>query len=182
MVKIGITEGSHFLKTVKDGAVRIIKQVLSGTESKESIQATFHGLDSVTPANCNVINTTTERNESIALAIIDYLNRKATTEGETRLYATSKDGKELLYDIYLKENGTCVFAEGESPAVAFDRLKEEFDELNDKFNDLVKVWNTFADAYTPGSPSVTGLPPTAERASSSEADIDNASSENILIP
>lgn len=44
--------------------------------------------------------------------------------------------------------------------VKVEALVGKINDLEDKVNSVIEKWNTFAAAYTPGSPSALGTPPT----------------------
>ncbi len=75
---------------------------------------------------------------------------------------------------FIKSDGSGVISiNGDSDyAVRFTKLETEFNKLRD-------AWDIFATAYVPGSPSVTGLPPSA---SASGADLSGAKIESIKVP
>lgn len=107
----------------------------------------------------------------IIIAALNYQVPLPSVPGETKLYSTDADGAEQATvtakaDGILEVNGNADFA------VAFNDLKIEFEKLQTE-------WDTFATAYVPGSPTVTGLPPTA---SPSGSNIDNAKVSTVKMP
>lgn len=173
-MRIGQSEGLHSLKkTIADGYIRLCKFFYGGVNnSRESALSQPHGIDSIPPKNCNVI-TLTEKERTVIVGIIDQYNRVTEKAGETRLYSTTEDGKTKLFDVYLDTNGNCVFNEGTDNAVAFERLKTEFNELKDKFNNHIHITTA-----TVGTGSVGVIKATETQ---STANIDNVKVDKVFL-
>lgn len=92
-------------------------------------------------------------------------------EGEIRIYARNANG-DTVSEVHCKSDGTVQINDGSDYAVQFTALKTEFEKLQN-------AWDTFASAYVPGSPTVTGTPPTA---SASGSVIDNAKITTVRLP
>lgn len=85
--------------------------------------------------------------------IVGYINLDQIAQpGETRIFSTDANG-ELKTQIMLRANATIEIGGTADYMVRYSKLEQAFNELQQK-------WNDFAAAYTPGSPSVTGLPAT----------------------
>lgn len=88
--------------------------------------------------------------------------------GEMRMYSTDANGALKTYT-WLKNDGTIEVGGSDDFMVRYSKLEEAFNELKGKFN-------SFAAAYTPGSSSSVGTPPTI---SQSTADITQAKITSI---
>lgn len=110
--------------------------------------------------------------------IIGYLNTNRLADvGETRIFATDKDGVLKGYT-WLKNNGTLELMGNTNWAVKFNELKTAFDELQSKFNTHVSTYNTHTHPYinvlVPANTSASAAVSTP-----SIADIDNAKNTKI---
>ena len=182
---------SKTISSVLSEGLRRIKLLIAGQiDVQTSYEAMPFGVDGVPPRGWRAIHSKTE--ESGKSVVIGYLNLgqlESLVEGENRIYSTDEDGA-LSFAIFLRGDGTCEIGGDTDFMVryneletAFDELKAEHDGLVQAFNELAQEVKTFADAYVPGSPTVTGLPPTFTVTSQSEdpsmADITPAKIEEI---
>lgn len=111
--------------------------------------------------------------------VLGYLNKdQVAAIGEIRLKSTDENGAEQMY-LWLKNDGTMELGGDADFMVRFNELKSGFDQLKSDLNDLKTKWNTFAAAYVPGSPAVTGTPATASTSALSTASIDASKIEEI---
>lgn len=85
--------------------------------------------------------------------------------GETRLFSTDANGVQK-FNAWLRADGTMLLGDSITPAdyanfaVLYNESLAENNKLKATINDLVQRWNAFCNAYTPGSPSTLGTPPT----------------------
>ena len=104
--------------------------------------------------------------------IVGYINKQQLADiGEKRIYSTDANGNVQFY-IWLHADGTCDFGGNANHLAQYEALATAFNELQTKFNN-------FAAAYTPGSPTSVGTPPTIAQ---STADITEAKLTNHLCP
>ena len=104
--------------------------------------------------------------------IVGYINKQQLADiGEKRIYSTDANGNVQFY-IWLHADGTCDFGGNANHLAQYEALATAFNELQTKFNN-------FAAAYTPGSPTSVGTPPTIAQ---STADITQAKLTNHLCP
>lgn len=160
---------------------RKAKGFLLGEIVSDKKQAQPAGMDS-SPIKgyLSIVFQTESKEDTLIMGVVDNKHRKSE-EGETRIFATNKEGEEV-FDIHLKKDGTVVFFGGNSSSVRFEELETAFNELKDDFNNHILNWNAFASVYTPGSPTTLGLPPSASTSGSSSADMGDSESPNVLIP
>ena len=87
--------------------------------------------------------------------ILGYLIQSKTKEGETRIYAKSKDGKELFY-MYLKENGKLELGGDKDNLIRYKELESALDDLKTKINvELGKISSGIPlGSYTPTNVSI----------------------------
>lgn len=123
-----------------------------------------YGNDSRAIQNTSVAYSTTQIDG--AEIIIGCLKKNCKAEvGEHRLFCTDADGN-FKFNIWLRADGTLLVGDSEIPAdfinfgVKYNEAKTEIDKLKSTVDTLVTKWNAFASSYVPGSPLVTGLPPT----------------------
>lgn len=157
---------------------RVIKILRMGkNDIQTSDQVAPHGIDSNPVKDMTAVYAATEQKGETV--IIGYLNKNMLAAvGEMRLYSTDADGV-LQTFVWLKNDGTMELGGGAKNLARFQELKTGFDQLKADLNDMKTKWNTFAAAYVPGSPSVTGLPPTAQQSTASTASIDTAKIDEI---
>ncbi len=154
---------------IKNG-LRFVKVLRSGkSDTREGYQVTPFGDDS-NPVNYEgmraIFCETEVKGKQIILGYI-HPNQLAAI-GEKRIFSTDADGQVKFY-IWLHSNGTCDFGGNTNHLAQYEALATAFNELQQKFN-------TFAAAYTPGSPSSVGTPPTIQQ---STADITTAKLDNL---
>jgi len=96
------------LTRVKQATSEFIKVLRFGKNDIQTAEPILpHGVDSKPVKGAMAIHATTE--ETGSTAVLGYiLHSEKTEEGETRIYATDSDGTEV-FDILLKNNGTCEF-------------------------------------------------------------------------
>jgi len=171
------TIGTYISSVVERGFRKLKFRRFGRDDIMTAYLGTAFGEDHI-PAGGKVVQIgTTNSNENIIICTV----RKADETlqiGEKVIYSTDKDGV-VQAKIHLKNDGTVVVNDGEDFAVRYTKLECEFNELKGKFNDLVTIWNTFANAYIPGS---NGAPPTASTATQSQADITLSKVEKIKVP
>lgn len=162
---------------VEDGFRRIKSRRLGNDDLQTPRQVAPFGIDSAPVKNMKAVYADT--NKKGKPVIVGYLNKSLLAgDGETRLYSVDADGNLKIY-LWLKADGIIEFGGNTNHLVRFEELKSGFDQLKDDLNDLKNKWNTFASAYVPGSPSVTGLPPTASTSTVSNASIDDAKIDEL---
>jgi hypothetical protein len=130
-----------------------------------------------------VYSQTSEKGDTV---VIGYINKNQLAgPGEHRIFSLDENGV-VKATMHLKSNGVNQFTGnsieflGNTKTLAkFEELKTGFDQLKTDFNNHLQKWNTFATAYTPGSSSSVGTPPTAQTSSASTASIDNSKAENL---
>lgn len=159
---------------------RIVKFLGWGkNDTKTSFEVSPYGLDS------NAINKTialhcptSDKGKTVILGYLN-TNQKAGI-GEMRIFATDGDGIEKFY-VWLKSNGIIEIGGDVNYAVKYNELETEFNKLKDSYNDLADKWNQFCTAYTPGSPSVLGTPPTLSTSTvlPNTSDITNTKNDKI---
>ncbi len=157
---------------------RMIKFLRYGSKDVQTaIEGGPHGIDSHPVADSIAIYAKVDE-ETV---VIGYLLRsKLAAIGETRLYSTDSDGTLKAY-VWLKNDGIMHLSGDNDFAVSHNNLKTEFNSLKASHNDLAGKWNAFCAAYVPGSPTVTGLPPSLASSTSTpnDANIDNAKNTKI---
>lgn len=153
------------LSTSLDTAKRLVAKVWNGkSDTRTAKQYGPYGFESNPIKGMIAIYSRTELDGSEA--IIGYLNKNCTTGlGESRVFSTDENGA-FKFGIWLKSDGTALIGTSETPgsytnfAVKYNELKQENDKLKSTVDSLVQKWNAFCAAYVPGSPTVTGSPPT----------------------
>jgi hypothetical protein len=161
---------SKVISTIIKSGVNIVKVLRYGnTDVQTGSYVQPFGIDGNIPAGYRVIFADTgNMGTKIVLGII---NTKALAQvGELRLHSEKTDGSEA-FAILLKADGTCEIGGNTDNLVGFIKLKEAFNDLQTKFN-------TFAQAYTPGSPTSLGTPPICEQ---SNKNIDDCKLDNLKI-
>lgn len=137
--------------SIDDAHRRIVKFFGMGKRAFTATDASPYGIDSNPIAGMVAIYAESDQNGKTV--IIGYLNtNKLAQIGELRLYSTDKNGNEKFYT-WLKNDGTYEIGGNADNSVRYSKLAAAFNELQGKFN-------TFAAAYTPGSPAILGTPPT----------------------
>jgi hypothetical protein len=93
---------------VKQAVTEFVKVIRYGKDDiQTSDQAMPFGIDSKPVKDKIAVHSTTQNKD--ATVILGYLlQSEKTSEGETRIFATDQDGVEV-FDIYLKNDGTCEF-------------------------------------------------------------------------
>lgn len=154
---------------------RRIKNIM-GDDIKESYQVTPYGFDSNPVDNATSVESTTTK----YLVTAGYIQKAIDDlqKGEVCVFSKNSKG-ELQATIKLRGDKTVEFLGNDDNLVRYKKLQEEFDELKGKLNGMVDEWNLFATTYVPGSPTVTGLPPTVNTTERSNADISNAKHEGL---
>lgn len=130
---------------------RLIKVTRFGkSDTQTSLEAMPFGVDSVPVEDLVAIHVkTAEKGKTM---IIGYLNKNSIAGiGEHRTYSTDADGVEKTY-IWLKNDGIIEVGGSSDFMVRYSALETAFNELKGRFN-------TFANTYVPGGPTVVGLPP-----------------------
>lgn len=170
MIKIVKTISFAFEK-----ARRRIKVLVRGkSDVQTDNEGMPFGVDSIPPVGWRAIHLETgEKGKTIVIGYINELQLEGLVSGEFRIYSLDPDGV-LSTSIFLRGDGTMEVGGDVDFMVRFNALKTAFDELKSDVNSHISNWNSFAGAYVPGSPTVTGLPPTATSSGSSSADIDPA--------
>jgi hypothetical protein len=147
---------------------RILKVLRYGqNDAVTAKEAGYFGFDSGPMKNMMAVYApTVQKGEKV---IIGYINLEQLAQpGETRVFSCDEQGV-VKTQIWLRNNGTIEIGGAEDWMVRYSKLEEAFNEFQQK-------WNTFAAAYTPGSSSSVGTPPTAEE---SMADITEAKINEI---
>jgi len=130
---------------------RVIKVFVKGRDDvRAAINASPHGIDSNPVKDMVAVYANGEvKGQQV---ILGYLNKEAIAEvGGSRIFSTNANGVEQIA-IYLRANGTIEVGGDSDFMVRYSALETAFNELQDKFN-------TFANAYVPGSPTTVGMPP-----------------------
>lgn len=66
--------------------------------------------------------------------------------------------------------------------IKIEELVTKINNTENKLNDLIEKWNSFCTSYIPGSPAVTGLPPTLANSVETPLEVTQKSElENTLI-
>lgn len=160
------------IKKNRDGEndVRLLKVEITDPDDVQTVEhMTQAGEDNCPPDGAKVIIISIGEAWKIAVCVDDGIAPEVA-KGERKLY--SSDGGSIQAFVHLKKDGTIVLNSEDDNAVRFSKLKEAFD-------DLKQQWNTFANAYAPGGPTVQGTPPTALPCNKS---IDPAKVDNITVP
>jgi hypothetical protein len=141
------------ISTSKNKIGQLVSKVfrLGRDDVRQAINAAPHGVDS-NPVK-DMVAVYADGSVKGQQVIIGYLNKNAVAEvGGLRLYSTNTNGVEQIA-IYFRANGTIEVGGDSDFMVRYSALETAFNELQTKFN-------TFANAYVPGSPTTVGLPPT----------------------
>lgn len=159
---------------------RVVKFLASGRGNVQTaLEISPYGVDSnPIKGMIAIYGKTNNTGETI---IVGYINKNQKAGiGEFRTFATDADGVEKFYT-WMKADGTMEIGGVANFAVKFNELKIEFNKLKDDHDDLVTKWNAFCTAYVPGSPSVTGLPPTLSTSTvtPNTSNIDQAKNDKI---
>lgn len=161
-----------------DLSMRVLKHLGLGlNDLQTSDESAPFGIDSNPPKDMIAVYGKTQiHGETV---IIGYLNKNQLAEiGELRTYSVDEDGN-LSFYTWLKNDGTMELGGDSKNLTRFQELKEGFDTLKEDLNNHIQNWNTFANAYTPGSSSSVGTPPTATASDPSTASIDDAKIDEI---
>lgn len=165
---MGITSQS----SNESGEIQTIQIEGVADEVLEEVQNLgVYGLTSAIPQGSEVIVGFIGGNRDLpfVLAVGNSLSRpKDLKEGEVILY--SKYDNSIL----LNEDGEVILNSGVDYAVAYEKLKTEFNELNNKFNDFVSKYNLHTHGSVP-------VPLPSELANSSIANIDNTKVEKVRL-
>ena len=102
-------------------------------------------------------------------------------QGETAIY--SVDADVVKASIRLFKNGEISLNEGDSSAVKFESLKEQFDTLKIDFNNFVSNYNAHIHVVTPPTPPATAylVAPTIKVSTPTTVDISPAKSPTIRV-
>lgn len=166
----------YIVKTIAsriEKAKRLIKLLRMGlSDTQEVYQAAPYGTDSVPIKDAIAIyGPTTVNGEAV---VIGYINaNQLAAAGEHRTFSTNADGEVQFY-IWQKADGTCEIGGTGDFMVRYNELETAFNDLRQDLNNHIQDWNTFANAYAPGSPTTTGTPATASASTPSAADISPA--------
>lgn len=170
------------LTRVKQATQEFIKVLRFGKYDVQTSDPCLpHGIDSKPVKEDLAVHSETSNNrETVILGYIKKFDN--TQEGETRIYATDQNGIEV-FDIYLKNNGTCEFGGNLDNMVRYSKLAIAFNQLKSELNAFVSVFNAhvhpipLAQAIFPAS-----IPPSSVTATSgvpSTADISPAKIDEI---
>lgn len=177
MIKIS----RHIKSTVNDIKRRVMQVIRYGNDDVIEIeQSGDFGIDSNPPKDTPLVIGKTDRLYYVIGSINGF---KKADYGETRVFSTDVDGKEIKAFIHLKNDEEIHISGDQYSAVRFQELEKAFNELKDDHNDLVQKWNTFTTSYLPGSPTTVGTPPTlaGQNATPSTANISSAESKTIKL-
>jgi len=162
----------NFVKTISSEinsvSQRVVKYLRYGKfDVQTSVQVAPFGIDSNPLKDMIAIySQSMVKGETV---VIGYVNKNQLAGiGETRLFSEDSDGVLATY-LHLKNNGIIEIGGNTDFMVRYSALETAFNELQDKFN-------TFANAYIAGSPTVTGMPVAV---SPSNADISGAKIDEI---
>jgi hypothetical protein len=153
-------------------------------DTQTSLQAAPYGVDANPIKDMIAVYApTSEKGDTV---VIGYINKNQIAEpGEYRIFSTNADGQ-VQATMHLKVNGVNQFTGqsieflGNAKTLAkFEELKDGFDQLKEDLNNHIQNWNTFATAYTPGSSSSVGTPPTAQTSDPSTASVDDSQASNL---
>lgn len=160
---------------------RLIKFAGFGSKDIQTAQHVFpFGIDSNPVKDwVAVYATTSNSGDKIIVGVIN--KNLLAGIGETRLFATDDKGTEKGY-LWLKNDGTAEILGNDDNAVRFSKLEAGFNQLKDDLNTQIDKWNLFAAAYSPGSPTTLGTPPTAATVTNSTASISDAKIDTIKVP
>jgi hypothetical protein len=166
------------ISSALESSKRIVKVLRFGKSDVQTApEVSPYGIDSSPIKDMIALYSTTD--EVGKKVIIGYINKKQLSQpGETRFYSTDSRGTEKFYT-WLKNDGTYEMGGNAYHAARFEELKNGFDQLKSDVNNHIQKWNEFAAAYTPGSPTTLGTPPTAQESSESNASIDDAKIDKI---
>lgn len=146
------------LTKVKQATSTFIKVLRFGlNDVQTSLPILPHGIDSKPVSGQTGIHAkTTNRSDSIFLGVV--YKSSVTSEGETRIFATDSDGTEV-FDILLKNDGTCEFGGNSDYMVRFNELKTGFDQLRSDFNSfLIHVHGVAGTPpVPPATPSIASI-------------------------
>lgn len=173
------------ISTEIKNAIRFVKFLRFGRgDYQTAMNVTPYGVDSNPIKDMiAVYGQTSEKGDTVVLG---YINKSSVAQpGENRIFSTNAQGQ-VQASIYLKADGVIVitgnsieFLGSEKTLAKFQELKEGFDQLKSDLNDHIQNWNTFAVAYTPGSSSSVGTPPTAQQSDPSTASVDDSQASNL---
>lgn len=153
-------------------------------DTQTALQAGPYGVDANPIKDMIAVYApTSEKGDTV---VIGYINKNQVAEpGEYRIFSTNENGQ-VQASVHLKANGVIVitgqsieFFGDEKTLAKFQELKEGFDQLKEDLNNHIQNWNTFATAYTPGSSSSVGTPPTAQTSDPSTASVDDSEAQNL---
>lgn len=167
--------------SINSASKRIFQAIRFGKDDVIEIeQAGEFGVDSCAPKNTPLLLVKTGRASYVVGSIVGF---KESDYGETRLFSTDEEGKNISTFIHLLNDKEIHLGGNDYSAVRFEELEKAFNELKKDYNDLAQKWNTFTSSYAPGSPSSVGTPPTlaGQNATISQADLSNAESKEIKL-
>lgn len=159
-------------KGAAPGKSVVIQTIAAGNQ--EHTVELYHppGVSSGPTENDRVIILPVGSGVKVGIATHNYKIEVEVSAGETILYSTDSDGKEVKAQIKLDTDGNIIMNEGTDHAASFEKLKTEIEKIQN-------AWDTFAQAYVPGGPATQGTPPTAAQ---SGANIDNAKVDKVRLP
>lgn len=170
------------ISTKFDDSKRLLVKFLRMGKSdvQECIEVSPYGTDSNPIKDMVALYTPT--GETGKNAIIGYINKERLTKpGEYRIFSTDENGALQTY-VWLHDDGTMEIGGDADNMVRFSELETAFNQLKDDHNALAQKWDAFCSAYTPGSPSTVGTPPTlaSSTVGQSTADISGAKIDEVL--
>jgi hypothetical protein len=142
------------------GAISYVKYLgLGKSDVQETPQISPYGIDSA-PIK-DMVGLYVETGVKGENVLIGYIFKNAVAlPGEIKLYSQNDAGVEQAF-IHLKNNGDIYFKGDDDNLVRWGALNTAQEEIVDKLNELIGSWNSWCNAYVPGSPVFTGLPATA---------------------
>jgi hypothetical protein len=154
---------------------RVVKFLRYGKDDVQtSLEASPYGIDSNPIKDMIAVYAQTDvKGETVLFGYINK-NQKAAI-GETRFYATDKDGVEKFF-IWLKSDGTCEIGGTAKHMTRFEDLETGFNQLKTDHNNLVNAFNAHmhptAGTGPPSPPTPGGgVPATTSTASIASAKI-----------
>jgi len=147
----------NYVKTIStsiDSAKkRIVKFLRLGLHDVQTaFEAAPFGIDSNVPKDFIAIYAAT--GEKGSTIIIGYINKNQLSEvGETRIYSTSTDGKDLKFYVYCKNDGTAEIGGDVDNMVRYSKLKEEYDKTKEVLDIFLQTLQTPINEPGNGAPS-----------------------------
>lgn len=134
------------------------------------------GFDSIATENTRVL-TLDSKNKDVKFCagVLNKIKIDDLKVGESVLFSTSENGKDLKSYIRLNNDGTMHQNGDADNLVGFLELKDGFDKLKADFNNLITAFNTHKHpTAATGSPSITTI-----TGSKSTASIDLSKKDNL---